>query len=134
MKKENLEKFKEIYEEISEKTIEIALLKNQYAKNPIRYWDEINFEYSYGEFGVKLLDKGRHGGSDEWYWIEVTEEEVLSELDELEAKYKAEFDLREAKKTKNEAEKKEKERLNKEKIELELFKKLKEKYEDTNKI
>lgn len=130
MKKENLKKFKEIYEVIEDKAIEIAEIKNKYNEYSWRYWDETKFEYSGGEFGVKLIERGRCGASDDWHWIEITDEDLLSELDELEAKYKAEFDLREAEKAKIEEEKKEKERLTKEKSELELFKKLKEKYEN----
>lgn len=134
MKKKDLEKFKEIYEVIEEKAIKISEIKNKYSERPVRYYDDDKFEYSDGEFGVKLIERGRCGGSDDYHWIDITEEDMLSEIDELEAKYKAEFDLREAKKAKIEEEKKEKEKLAKEKKELELFKKLKEKYEDSNKI
>ena len=129
MKKEDLEKFKELYEVIEEKAIEIAEIKNKYSVGPFKYYDKIKFDCSDGEFGVKLIEKGRCGVSDDWDWIDITDKEMLSELDELEAKYKAEFDLREAEKAKIEEEKKEKERLTKEKSELELFKKLKEKYD-----
>jgi len=122
MKKEDLEKFKELYKVIEDKAIEIAILKNKYPKYSL-------FDCDFGEFGVKFIERGRCGGSDDWYYIDVTDEEMLSDLYELEAKYKAEYDLREYEKTKIEEEKKKKEILAKEKSELELFKKLKEKYD-----
>ena len=129
MKKEDLEKFKELYKVIEDKAIEIAILKNKYPKYSFKYYDEAKFDCDFGEFGVKFIERGRCGGSDDWYYIDVTDEEMLSDLYELEAKYKAEYDLREYEKTKIEEEKKKKEILAKEKSELELFKKLKEKYD-----
>ena len=55
MKKENLEKFKELYKVIEEKATDIALLKNKYAERPFKYWDETKFDCDCGEFGVKLI-------------------------------------------------------------------------------
>ena len=65
MKKEDLEKFKELYEVIEEKAIEISEIKNKYSERPVRYYDDDKFEYSDGEFGVKLIERGRCGSSDD---------------------------------------------------------------------
>lgn len=129
MKKEDLEKYKELYEIFEEKSAEIASLKNKYSEYPAKYYDRIESGYDGSEWWVKYIENGRCGDSDDYTYYGISEEEMLSEIEDLENMYKSEYDKREEKKNKIKEAKEAKENIEKEKREKELYEKLKNKYE-----
>ena len=130
MKTKDIEKYKELHEIFEEKSREISDLKNKYSEYPAKYYDRVESGYDGDEWWVKYIEDGRCGGSDDYTYYGISEEEMLSELEDLEKKYKSEYDKREEKKNKIKEEKEEKEKIEKEKKEKELYEKLKNKYEN----
>ncbi len=130
MKKEDLEMYKELHETIEEKALQIAEMKNKYSKNPFKY-DYSEISYDCGEWEVSLIQRVYCSCcSDDSTWYNVTEEEMLSEFDELEEKLKGDYDLRIEKQQKEEELKKQKDKEDKEKRELDLYNQLKNKFEN----
>lgn len=129
MKTTDIEKYKELYEIFEEKSSEIASLKNKYSEYPAKYYDRIESGYDGSEWWVKYIENGRCGGSDDYTYYYISEEEMLSEIEDLENMYKSEYDKREKKKEQLKKEKEAKEKLAIKKREKELYEELKEKFE-----
>ncbi len=127
--KEKLEKFKELSLLFKDKAEKIALLKNKYSEfSPISYDYIQNRGYDEGEWEVVFIERSRCG-SDEEYTRYISEEEILTDLEVLEEKFKLEYDKKMLVKEKLKKDKEDKEKLQKENNEKMLYVKLKEKYE-----
>ena len=124
--KEQLEQFKKLNIIFEERATQIAILKNKYTYN-FKY-DYINMKgYNDDEWEIEFVKTQRC--EDDQYNVYITDEEILTDLSELETKYKVEYDKKISEQERLKKALEEKKQQEKEKSELELLKKLKEKYE-----
>lgn len=124
--KEKLEQFKILNDFFEERATQIAILKNKYTYK-FKY-DYINMFYYDNGWEIEFIK--RQHCEDDQYNVYITDEEMLTDLSELETRYKVEYDKKIAEQESKKKEIEEKRQLEKEKAELDLYKKLKEKYEN----
>jgi hypothetical protein len=123
--KEKLQQFKDMYKFFSERAEKIAELKNTDSD-----FDYLRTLYEDNEWEVTFVKKARCGccPDDSWF-VYVKDDEILSDYENIVAKLKFEREEEERKaKEKKEAQDKAR-KIALEKMELENYKKLKEKYE-----
>lgn len=125
--KEQLEQFKKLNEMFKNRAEQIAILKNKYTYN-FKYDYINNMGYIDDEWEIEFVKRQRC--EDNTYKCYITEKEMLTDLSELEIEYKDKYDKKIAEQERLKKELEEKRKKEKEKAELELFNKLKEKYEN----
>jgi len=125
--KKQLEKFKELYKFFYKKAEEIAILKHKYRYNSYYDYSEVEYDYEENIWYVKLITTRRC--EDDYEYFSITENELLSELSDLEVIFKVEKEKKDAENARLKIEQEEKEKLEKEKRELALYESLKKKYE-----
>lgn len=123
--KQQLEDFKKLFELFEKKAEQIALLKNKYRNN--FNYDYVTIEYCDNEWYVKLVKRQRYEDDYECFYI--TEDEIVSDINDLEVKYKQEKEKKDAENERLKKEKEEKERIEKEKRDFALYEQLKNKFE-----
>jgi hypothetical protein len=123
--KQKVEIFRELDDFFKDKAEKIALLKNKYSEfTPVSYdyIENPNYNSDDNEWEVVFVERSRCGCSNEENTIYISEEEILSDLDDIEEKLKIQYEIKMQEKEKI---KKDKE----DKIELDLYNQLKTKYE-----
>ena len=118
-----MEKLDKIFKE---KAKQIALLKFENSDYKFNYdYTYVNYNCEVKTWQVEITKKAIHDYDDDHtVYYNISEEEILSDINKLELKFKEEYQQKILEREKL----KKKEILEKEKQEFELYKKLKEKY------
>ena len=130
MLNKKLKKFKNLQKMFGDKAEEIAILKNKYTYSCEYDYIEVSYDKDDTEWCVSLFKRYSRCGDERVGHYYIDENEILSNISELEEKYKKIYDKKMAEKEILNKDKIEKYKIEKDKKDLILYEQLKEKFEN----